>query len=37
MLNSLKAVAILGLLVMLGGGPAFGEPAALWPIRLGLA
>ena len=28
MLNSLKTVAILGLLVMLGGGPVFGEPAA---------
>ena len=28
MLNSLKTVAVLGLLVMLGGGPAFGEPAA---------
>lgn len=28
MLNSLKTVAVLGLLVMLGGEPAFGEPAA---------
>ncbi|MEP6959298.1 MAG: hypothetical protein ABI980_11260 [Nitrospirota bacterium] len=28
MINSLKAFATLGLVVMLGGGPAFGEPAA---------
>ena len=28
MLNSLKTVAVLGLLIMLGGEPAFGEPAA---------
>ncbi len=28
MLNSLKTVAVLGLVLMLGGGPAFGEPAA---------
>ena len=28
MFNSLKTVAVLGLVLMLGGGPAFGEPAA---------
>ncbi|MEO5956305.1 MAG: hypothetical protein ABIR36_11535 [Nitrospiraceae bacterium] len=28
MLNSLKTVAVLGLVLMLGGGPAFAEPAA---------
>jgi hypothetical protein len=28
MINSLKTFAALGLVVMLGGGPAFGEPAA---------
>ena len=27
MFNSLKTVAVLGLVLMLGGGPAFGEPA----------
>lgn len=28
MLNCLKTVAVFGLVLMLGGGPAFGEPAA---------